>query len=154
MSKTLIYLDNSVIGGYYDEIFASDTQAFFKRVENKEFQVFFSNVNETELNLAPDHIQEVKSKIPKDCLTHVELDEESKTLGEHYIDAKILTWKNLNDAYHIAIASINRLDLLVSWNFKHIVNYDKIRLFNSVNLKLGYPEIDIRTPQELINYED
>jgi hypothetical protein len=82
------------------------------------------------------------------------LDEESKSLGEHYIDAKILTWKNLNDAYHIAIASINRLDLLVSWNFKHIVNYDKIRLFNSVNLKLGYPEIDIRTPQELINYED
>jgi hypothetical protein len=65
MSKTLIYLDNSVIGGYYDEIFASDTQAFFKRIENKEFQVFFSNVNETELNLAPDHIQEVKSKIPE-----------------------------------------------------------------------------------------
>ena len=143
-----------MIGGYYDEIFASDTQVFFKRIENKEFQIFFSNVNETELNLAPDHIQKVKSKIPSDCLKHVVLDEESKTLGEQYIDARILAWKNLNDAYHIAIASVNRLDLLVSWNFKHIVNYDKIRLFNSVNLKLGCPEIDIRTPQELINYED
>ena len=152
--KTLIYLDNSVIGGYYDEIFASETQTFFKRIENKQFQVFFSNVIESELNLAPFYVKEVKSKIPKDCLKHVELDEESKTLGEQYIESKILTWKNLNDAYHIAIASVNRLDLLVSWNFKHIVNYDKIRLFNSVNLKLGYPEIDIRTPQELINYED
>ncbi|PSR03113.1 MAG: PIN domain protein [Bacteroidetes bacterium SW_11_45_7] len=154
MSKILIYLDNSVIGGYYDEIFAYDTQAFFKRIQNKAFHVFYSDVNETELMLAPEHITDVKSKIPADCLTYVELDEESKKLGRQYIDSGILTWKSLNDAYHIAIASVHRLDLLVSWNFKHIVNYDKIRLFNSVNLKSGYPEIDIRTPQELIHYEE
>jgi len=154
MGKTLIYLDNSVIGGYYDKKFAEDTQEFFKRIENKEFHVFFSDINETELILAPKHIAEVKFKIPPDCLKHVELENESKTLGEQYIKSGILTWKSQNDAYHIAIASVHRLDLLVSWNFKHIVNYDKIRLFNSVNLQLGYPEIDIRTPQELINYEE
>ncbi|MFO7826539.1 MAG: hypothetical protein R6V72_21570 [Cyclobacterium sp.] len=154
MSKTLIYLDNSVIGGYYDEIFAEDTREFFKRIENKEFHVFFSDVNETELRLAPEYIAKVKSKIPGDCLTQVELDDDSKTLGEQYIKSEILTSKSQNDAYHIAIASVFRLDLLVSWNFKHIVNYDKIRLFNSVNLQLGYPEIDIRTPQELIRYEE
>ncbi len=87
-------------------------------------------------------------------MTHVELDEESKKLGKEYIASGILTWRSLNDAYHIAMASTHRLDLLVSWNFKHIVNYDKIRLFNSANLKFGYPAIDIRTPQELIHYEE
>jgi len=84
----------------------------------------------------------------------IEQNEDSKEGGDKYIDTGILTRKSLNDAYHIALASVNRLDLLVSWNFKHIVNYDKIRLFNSVNLQLGYPKIDIRTPQELIRYED
>ena len=61
---------------------------------------------------------------------------------------------SLNDAYHIAIATVNRMDVLVSWNFKHIVNLDKIRLFNAINMKLGYPIIDIRPPKELIKYED
>lgn len=152
-AKPLIYLDNSVIGGYHDEIFTEDTRAFFRRIENGEFHVYYSDINDTELYLAPQHIQDVKSKIPSDCLTLVELDAESKKLGEHYIEEGILTIRSLNDAYHIAIASVNRLDLLVSWNFKHIVNYDKIRLFNASNRQLGYPEIDIRTPQELISYE-
>ena len=60
----------------------------------------------------------------------------------------------MNDAFHIALASVNRLDCLVSWNFKHIVNFDKIKLFNSINLKLGYPLIDIRTPLEFLKHED
>lgn len=154
MVRIRIYIDNSVIGGFYDEIFQEDTRAFFQRVENREFQIYFSDINEAELSLAPPHVREVKTRIPEDCLTLIGQNEESKELGEKYIELGILTPKSLNDAYHIAIASVNRLDLLVSWNFKHIVNYDRIRLFNSANLKFGYPKIDIRTPKELIKYED
>jgi hypothetical protein len=75
-------------------------------------------------------------------------------LAESYVREKVLGQASLDDAYHIAISSVNRLDCLISWNFKHIVNFDKIRLFNSINLKLGYPLIDIRTPLEFLKYED
>jgi len=69
-------------------------------------------------------------------------------LAETYIAEKTLGKASLNDAYHIAIATINRINVLVSWNFKHIVNLNKIRLFNSVNVKLGYSLIEIRCPKE------
>ena len=70
------------------------------------------------------------------------------------MDENILGKASLDDAYHIAIATVNRLDVLVSWNFKHIVNYDKIKLFNSINLRLGYPMIEIRSPKEFVKYEN
>ena len=92
--------------------------------------------------------------IPDDCYKYLDLDDECKKLAEAYIIERVLGQASLNDAFHIAIASVNRLDCLVSWNFKHIVNFDKIKLFNSINLKLGYPLIDIRTPLEFLKYED
>lgn len=149
-----IYVDTSVIGGYYDDEFEEATKKLFERIENKDFDVYFSEVNETELVLAPQEVQDVKKLIPHDCYRYVELNEEAKQLAEAYINEKALGQASLNDAYHIAIASINRLDCLISWNFKHIVNFDKIKLFNSINLKLGYPLIDIRTPLEFLKYED
>jgi hypothetical protein len=102
------------------------------------------------LSLAPKHIQDIKKLIPKDCFKYLELNDESLILANFYITEKALGKASLNDAYHIAIASVNRLDCLISWNFKHIVNFDKIKLFNSINLKLGYPIIDIRTPLEFL----
>jgi len=152
--KPRIYIDTSVIGGYFDDEFDKLTKQFFERIFAKEFYVYFSEINETELILAPDNIKDLKNRIPEDCYRYIELDEESKFLADTYIKEKILSLASYNDAYHIAIASVHRLDVLVSWNFKHIVNYDKIKLFNSINLKLGYPLIDIRTPAELINYGD
>ena len=115
---------------------------------------FFSEVNETELILAPQEVREPKKLIPKDCFVYLELSSEAKQLAEAYINEKALGKASLNDAYHISLASVNRLDCLVSWNFKHIVNYDKIKLFNSINLKLGYPLIDIRTPLEFLKDEN
>jgi hypothetical protein len=106
------------------------------------------------LSLAPDFVKDLKSKIPSDCYRFLDLDDESRTLAEAYLKEKILGKSSLDDAFHIAIATDNRLDVLVSWNFKHIVNYDKIKLFNSINLRLGYPMIEIRSPKEFVNYEN
>ena len=149
-----IYIDTSVIGGYFDEEFEEATKLLFNRIANKDFDVYFSEVNETELSLAPIYIQDLKKLIPTDCYKYAELNEEAKKLAETYVAEKALGKASMNDAYHIAIASVNRLDCLVSWNFKHIVNFDKIKLFNSINMKLGYPLIDIRTPLEFLKYED
>ena len=106
-----------------------------------------------ELLKAPQQIKDLVTKIPVTSLTRLELDNESEELANKYIEDNILGKASINDAYHIAIASTNRLDVLISWNFKHIVNFNKIRLFNSANLKNGYPQIEIRSPKELINYE-
>jgi predicted nucleic acid-binding protein len=123
--KPRVYIDTSVVGGYFDEEFAEITKKFFERVFAGDFLVFFSEISETELYLA-----------------------------QVYIDEKILGMASYNDAYHIALATVNRLDVLVSWNFKHIVNFDKIKLFNSVNFRLGYPTIDIRSPLEFTGDEN
>lgn len=148
--KSRIYIDTSVIGGYFDEEFEKATKLLFERIQNKDFSVFFSEVNETELFLAPPHVQEIKKLIPVDCYNFLELNEEAKLLADTYVKENVLGKASLNDAYHIAISSVNRLDCLVSWNFKHIVNYDKIKLFNSINMKLNYALIDIRTPLEFL----
>ncbi|MCX6224437.1 MAG: PIN domain-containing protein [Bacteroidia bacterium] len=152
--KPRVYIDTSVVGGYFDEEFEADTKKFFDRIFRKDFIIYFSEISETELFLAPDHVKELKSKIPSECYRYLELDEESKSLAQVYISEKILGPASYNDAYHIALSTVNRLDVLVSWNFKHIVNFDKIKLFNSANLKLGYPIIDIRSPLEFIDHEN
>jgi hypothetical protein len=152
--KPRVYIDTSVVGGYFDEEFSVITKKFFERIFAGDFLIFFSEISETELSLAPDYVKELKSRIPQDSYKYLELDYESKYLAQVYIDEKILGISSYNDAYHIALATVNRLDVLVSWNFKHIVNFDKIKLFNSVNLRLGYPTIDIRSPLEFTGDEN
>ena len=152
--KQRIYIDTSVIGGYFDEEFEIATIQLFHRIENKDFIIYFSEVNETELILAPQHIKDIKLKIPDDCIRYIEIDEEVEELAQTYIREKALGKSSENDAYHIALASVNRIDCLVSWNFKHIVNFDKIKMFNAINIRLGYPLIDIRSPLEFLKDED
>jgi hypothetical protein len=66
------------------------------------------------------------------------------------MDEKIINEKYRSDALHIAVATVSGVDVLVSWNFKHIVNLNRIKLFNSINLKEGYNLLEIRTPLEVI----
>ena len=149
--KQRIYIDTSVIGGYYDTEFDEATREFFRRIENKEFDVYFSEVNDTELINAPQQVKEVKNLIPADCFHYIEMTDEIKELALLYIEEGALGRASRNDAYHIALASVNRIDCLISWNFKHIVNYDKKRMFNSINIRFAYPQINIYSPLEFLN---
>lgn len=125
-----------------------------KRIQQKDFIVHLSEINEVALLPAPQNVKDLVAKIPSDCLIMLDFTKEAQELAENYLSEKISGKASFNDAYHIASATVNRIYVLVSWNFKHIVNLDKIRLFNSINIKLGYPTIDIRSPKELIKYED
>lgn len=149
-----IYIDTSVLGGYYDKEFETDTRLFFERIKNRGFYVHLSEISDVELLPAPQRVKDVVKIIPSDCLIKLRFTKEAEYLGDKYLQEKILGSASFNDAYHIAISTVNRIEVLVSWNFKHIVNLDKIRLFNAVNLKFGYPIIDIRSPKELIKYEN
>ena len=154
MVKQRIYIDTSVVGGYQDDEFSDDTKNLFERIKNEDFNVYLSEISRLELLPAPKRVQDVVELIPKSCLNYLEFTEEAKQLAEYYIQEKILGAASLDDAYHIAIATVNRIEILLSWNFRHIVNLDKIRLFNAINLKNGYPSIEIRSPKELLKYED
>jgi len=84
----------------------------------------------------------------------VAINKEIIDLSRKYISKKVISEKFKADALYIATATIQRVDLIVSWNFKHMVNVRRIREYNSVNLSEGYPIIDIRTPKEVHNDKD
>ena len=152
--KLRIYIDTSVVGGFFDEEFKEPTQRLFKRLESNEVKFVISDLLELELIQAPKFVSELLLKYPRDRFERIELTEETMSLADKYISEKVVGRTSLEDCRHIALATINKVDVLASWNFKHIVNLDRIRGYNSVNLKLGYPTIEIRTPQELVSYGD
>ena len=92
--------------------------------------------------------------MPLESTEYIEISEETIQLADKYISEKVVGKTNRDDYIHIALATIHRADVLISWNLKHIVNLSKIRGYNSVNLKLGYPTIEIRSPNEMIDYEE
>ena len=151
--KLNLYIDTSVIGGYYDIEFEAETKILFDSIFNNEFHVFYSSVTEDELINAPKKVIELLDSIPNENKTRIELTEEAVMLGDAYIAENVVGKTSREDCFHIALATIHNADILVSWNFKHIVNVMRIRGYNAVNLKLGYSTLDIRSPKEIINYE-
>jgi len=110
-----------------------------------------SDLTLRELAEAPQKVRSLVEEIPEEHKEYVTLDDEAKMLAGRYIEEGVVGEDSMVDAQHIAIATVNRVDVLVSWNFKHIVNLTKIRLYNSVNLKYGYPLLEIRSPREIIH---
>ncbi|MDR3218688.1 MAG: hypothetical protein LBU22_06865 [Dysgonamonadaceae bacterium] len=141
--------DTSVIGGYYDSEFESDTKPLFERIIKGEFEILFSIVTEDELINAPELVRELLDDIPENYKEKVNLTEESIQLADAYITEDVVGKTSRKDCFHIALATTHHADILVSWNFKHIVNVMKIRDYNSVNIKYGYTTIDIRSPKEI-----
>ncbi len=148
-----IYVDTSVFGGCFDPEFELWSNQLIDLFMIGKHKAVISEVTESELKFAPGHVSKVLSNIPGKNLEIVKFSKEAAILSEHYIREKIVSKKSLPDTQHIAAATIEKVDLLVSWNFKHIVNYDKIRLYNSVNLKFGYSVLEIRNPRDLIHEE-
>ena len=154
-NKTLNwYIDTSVIGGYFDVEFEKETKLLFQSILNNEFHVIYSTVTEDELINAPEKVKELLNLIPNENKTRIDLTEEAVMLGDTYIAENVVGKTSREDCFHIALATIFKADILVSWNFKHIVNVMRIRGYNAVNIKLGYSPIDIRSPKEIVNYEN
>jgi hypothetical protein len=150
--KARIYIDTSVVGGYFDDEFKEATQLLFNRLTDNEIIFVISDLLDLELLNAPENVRELLHNYSADKFDRVELTEEAIKLADAYIVEKVVGQTSLEDCRHIALATVNRVDVLVSWNFKHIVNLDRIKGYNSVNLKLGYPIIEIRSPKDLVNY--
>ena len=150
--KTLrIYIENSVIGGYFDEEFRIPTGKLFELFRQDAYTAVISSHTLYELDKgAPENVKAILQTIEYE---EYNVSEVMLNLTQKYMDEKIVGSNYYDDALHIAIATVLNVDVLVSWNFKHIVNFRKIKLFNSVNLREGYGILEIRTPQEVIDYD-
>ncbi|MEW4924747.1 PIN domain-containing protein [Algibacter sp. 2305UL17-15] len=152
--KQRFYLDTSVFGGVFDKEFDEFTLQLFERIKLGKIICIYSELLETELVKAPKKVIEYFKDLPKESLEKVEITDETLTLAMKYVDEKVVGATSFDDCIHIATATIYRADILVSWNFKHIVNVYRIRGYNSINLRMNYPTLEIRSPKEIIDYEN
>ena len=150
--KQRIYIDTSVVGGYFDEEFKEATLKLFDRLDKNEIIFVVSDLLDLELLKAPQQVQQLLYNYSPDKFQRVELTEEAIVLANTYINEKVVGKTSMEDCRHIALATIYKVDVLASWNFKHIVNLDRIKGYNSVNLRTGYSILEIRSPKDLVNY--
>ncbi len=122
-------------------------------VKSGEIICVYSDLTEFELENAPDRVKEHFINLNTNNIEFVEITEEINTLAEEYVNEKVVGETSIDDCRHIACATINKVDYLVSWNFKHIVNVFRIRGYNSINIKNGYIQLDIRSPKDIIENE-
>jgi predicted nucleic acid-binding protein len=154
MKKDRIYIDTSIIGGFFDIEFEFETKELFKRLENSEVLFVVSDLLDIELEKAPEKVRNLLFDYPAECFQRIMLTNEAKELGEKYILENVVGRTSIDDCLHIAMATIHNVDVLASWNFKHIVNFQRIKGYNAVNIKNGYNLLEIRNPKDLINYEN
>jgi predicted nucleic acid-binding protein len=148
------YFDTSVFGGLFDKEFVEVSLQLFERVRLGQVICVFSDLTETELLNAPENVKENFKNLPKHNIERVIVTDEILILALKYIAEKVVGQTSIDDCVHIATATIYKVDILVSWNFKHIVNVYRIRGYNSVNLRSNYQSLEIRSPKEILEYED
>jgi len=149
---TRAYVDTSVIGGAEDEEFQDASRRLLTQVRQGKFVLVVSTLTLRELAQAPEAVRQVLGKLPPGCIEEVpaQVEQQADELAALYVSAGVLGPARLDDATHVAIATLAGADLILSWNFRHIVNVIKIGQFNRVNAAHGHPEIDIRSPLEVI----
>jgi len=151
--RLLINVDASVVGGCEDEEFSESSRALWERFRTGRHTLVLSEHTIRELAGAPPAVRGRVAEIPSENLVVLPDQPEAVALAEAYLKHGVLGPGSHSDALHIALATIHRVDVLVSWNFRHIVNLGRIRLFNAVNLEQGYGVLEIRTPREILEYE-
>ena len=148
-----IYADTSVFGGVFDQEFSEPSRQFFDEIDAGRFVLATSAVVEAEIEPAPEKIRAFFAKYAESAQI-MDISEEALALRLNYIKSGVVTEASLDDALHVAIATVSGCDLIVSWNFRHIVHFDKIPKYNAVNVLNGHGHIGIYSPLEVIQYDN
>ena len=152
MKRQRVYTDTSVIGGCFDAEFATWSNSLIQDFRLGLFVPVVSSVVAAEIEDAPDAVRAVYDEVLTLGAEVLLVTDDALDLADAYIGRGVLTPKFYSDATHIALATLADVDLVVSWNFRHIVHYDKIRAFNAVNLERGYKPIQIYSPREVTHH--
>ena len=150
MHALALYLDTSVIGGYFDAEFQADTRALWRLKGAGRFRFVSSQLVIDELVKAPERVKELM-RASFDVEDVLDVSVEMEELAAAYMAQKVVPAAFADDAQHVAVCSVARLDYLVSWNFKHLANVRRESGFNAVNLLQGYPPVRIVAPTFLIH---
>ena len=154
MKQLLIYVDASVVGGCEDPEFAEDSNALWRQFVAGRHTMALSAHTLRELQGAPEAVRQHLVAVPEEHQIVLGDTQEASELAHAYVGRGVIGPGSYADALHVALATTGRADVLVSWNFKHIVNLARIRRFHSVNIEWGYVTIEIRTPKEVLEYEE
>ncbi len=145
-----LYVDTSVWGGIDDIEFKHWTKLFFEQVDIGKYTIVLSDITLNELEFAPKIIHELLHTVAKKNIEIANITDEHFWLAHKYVESGAFTPKYYTDAQHIAMSSILKVDYLLSWNYKHMVNFFRIRQYNLINHNFGYTKINIVSPKELL----
>ena len=130
--------------------FAAESQRLIEAIRNNKVVMLLSDLVISELVDAPPDVRDVLTSLPTEAIENISLTKEIIALRDAYIAARVVAFKSINDAAHVAAATAARADAIVSWNFKHIVRLDKMKAYNQVNLLNGYGILTIISPREVL----
>ena len=148
-----MYVDTSVVGGCEDPEFAAASQALWSHFVDGRHTLVLSAHTVRELQGAPDAVRARVLEVPDENQLALADSQEAADLADAYIARGVVGPGSQADALHVALATVGRVDVLVSWNFRHIVNLGRIHLFHSVNIERGYSVLEIRSPTEVLEYD-
>jgi hypothetical protein len=150
MHALSLYLDTSVIGGYFDPEFMVDTRALWRLREVGRFHFVSSQAVVDEITGAPPEVRKLMrdSFATEDVLF---ISEEMEELAAVYLAKGVVPARFAEDAQHVAVCVVAQIDFLVSWNFKHLTNARREAGFNAVNILQGYRPVRIVAPTFLIH---
>ena len=150
MKIPTLYLDTSVIGGYYDAKWMQDTRELWRQAKEGNWKLVTSVITERELLAAPLAVRDLFEETFPNAEVLLPETDEADDLAHEYLKASVVSERYADDAMHVAICTVHRINFLVSWNFRHLVNVRREAGFNAVNLLQGYPMVSIVNPKELI----
>ena len=153
MKRPRIYADTSVFGGVFDNEFRAPSEGFFEEIRKGRFSLVTSAVVQAEIYPAPQQVKELFEEMLA-IAELIDITEEAISLRDAYLETKIVSANYSDDALHVALATVSECSLIVSWNFRHIVHFEKIPLYNAVSTLHGYKGIAIFSPLEVIHYEE
>ena len=145
-----MYLDNSILGGYFDSEFQEATHRLWRMAEAGECRFVASVVTQEEATLAPPDVVRLFVRTFPDDTALLELTPRAAELAQAYVTAGVVSAKYVDDARHVAIATTHGIGVVVTWNFRHLANYRREAGFNRVNLENGYPAVRIISPLEIV----
>ena len=149
--KPRVYVDTSVIGGCEDDEFRDASRRLFERFRAGRATLVLSDLTLRELEGAPEQVRAVLDQVPPEHRETVADLRQTESLAQAYIDAGVVAPSSRAAAVHVALATLCGADVLVSWNFRHMVNWQRVRSYNEVNVERGHNPIDIRTPREIVD---
>jgi predicted nucleic acid-binding protein len=157
IKRRRVLLDTSVPSDWFnkeDLKRQEKTKLFFEQIKKGRFEAFITHVTQEELSRIKDIKTRKKTEELVGLLPVLPITPQCRQLAEAYVKNKVLSSRYLNDALHVAVATVHQLDTIASWNFRHLVNIDRKIAFNRVNVNLGFDPIEILSPEELIYDED